>query len=209
MMKHCSTSARLSTAARASSRDVHPSTSAGKLKAAGSRERTTFTRPGSGRNLSGIDSHVLRPMITAFSRSPTPAEAVSVVIRLKYAMSPGRRQGSWPSFPIPPSFVHATISERGLNAVDGGEAVDSCGMMAVAVTQKMTVASCISTERAGAIAWDRPVALYLSDETPRAFNGFWRSGGGPSGKNRPWFWRELGRMLFMFLCAVTNSDALR
>jgi len=63
--------------------DAARSTPAGRSSAAGLRDKTTLMRLGSGRNLEGIDSHVLRPMTTALSRPPAPAGSGSVVMRLK------------------------------------------------------------------------------------------------------------------------------
>ena len=57
------------------------------------RERTTFTRPGKGLNLAGIDSQVLRPMMTAFFFEGSEVFEVS---SLKYFMSPGRCHGRVP-----------------------------------------------------------------------------------------------------------------
>jgi hypothetical protein len=67
----------------ASSRDAQHATPSGRSSAAraaaGSRDRTTFTRPPSGRNLGGMLSHVFRPITTPFSWAP----GASVVTRLK------------------------------------------------------------------------------------------------------------------------------
>ena len=57
-------------------------------------ERIKLTLPGRGRNLSGMDSHVLRPMMTAFFLD---GSVVLEVSSLKYFMSPGRFHGSFPS----------------------------------------------------------------------------------------------------------------
>ena len=54
------------------------------------RLRTTLIRPGSGRNFGGMDSHVLRPMITAFVN---PGDGGVHVTSLKCLMSPGSRHG--------------------------------------------------------------------------------------------------------------------
>ncbi len=68
------------------------------------RERMTLVRQSRGRNFEGMDSHVLRPIITAFVR-PAPAAGVLPggveVTRLKCAMSPGRRQARSPPAPMP------------------------------------------------------------------------------------------------------------
>ena len=79
------------------------------------RDSTTFKRPRSGRNFSGMLDHVRRPMITALQRAgtpPPPPPGTSVVMRLKYAMSAGRSQGNLPSFPMPPLGVAATMREH-------------------------------------------------------------------------------------------------
>ena len=68
------------------------------LRAAAFELTTTFSRSASGRNFSGIDCHVLRPMITAFRFSGLVVERVSC---LKNAMSPRSRHGSAPETPIP------------------------------------------------------------------------------------------------------------
>lgn len=68
-------------------------------------DKTTFNRPGNGRNFSGMDSQVFRPMITAFFLEE---EAVYDVIFLKNFMSVGNFHGSCPSFPIPMLRVAAT-----------------------------------------------------------------------------------------------------
>ena len=72
------------------------------------RDTTAFARPRRGRNRSGMLSHVLRPMTTAFAH-PAGAPAVA---RAKYAISFGRRHGRLASFPIPFEAVAATISVR-------------------------------------------------------------------------------------------------
>jgi hypothetical protein len=75
----------------------------------GWRLRTMLRRPGKGRKRGGIDSHVLRPMITALAG----AVPSLVVMRLKAAMSPGRRHGSVPFTPMPPSSDAATTRLTG------------------------------------------------------------------------------------------------
>ena len=56
--------------------------------------------------MAGMDSHVFLPMTTALRR---PGSSVCAVSDLKYAISLGSRQGSWPSRPMPiSSFVAAT-----------------------------------------------------------------------------------------------------
>jgi hypothetical protein len=76
--------------------------------------------PFKGRNASGMLSHVLLPMMTAFfpaifsaGCAPQPSdEAVSgtrVVTFAKYAISRGRRHGRRPDDPIPLFIVAATI----------------------------------------------------------------------------------------------------
>eukprot|EP01043_Picozoa_sp_COSAG02_P000719 COSAG02_NODE_13_length_57813_cov_14.298276_53_plen_157_part_01 len=66
-----------------------------------------FVRPLSGRNFAGIESHVRLPITTALCFS---GSVVAIVTSRKYAMSPGRRQGIPPSFPIPQSFEAATTT---------------------------------------------------------------------------------------------------
>lgn len=76
--------------------------------------------PFKGRNASGMLSHVLLPMMTAFFPDmvsagrvpPLSDEAASgtrVVIFAKYAISRGRRHGKRPDDPIPLFIVAATI----------------------------------------------------------------------------------------------------
>jgi hypothetical protein len=85
------------------------------------RERITLTLPFKGRSFSGMLSHVLLPMMTAFIPGIVPVgyvpslpdEAVSgttVVIFAKYAISRGRRHGNRPDSPIPLFMVAATIN---------------------------------------------------------------------------------------------------
>ena len=62
--------------------------------------------PGRGLNLAGMDSHDLRPMITALS---LPVSCVSVVLSLKNFMSRLIRHGRPPLIPIPRDSVAATI----------------------------------------------------------------------------------------------------
>lgn len=63
-----------------------------------------------GRNFGGMLSQLFLPMITAFI---APAGA-SEVIRTKYAISPGRRQGKpFEETPIPLRLVAATIIVKG------------------------------------------------------------------------------------------------
>mmetsp|Transcript_71159 Transcript_71159/g.163090 ORF Transcript_71159/g.163090 Transcript_71159/m.163090 type:complete len:285 (-) Transcript_71159:256-1110(-) len=85
IMKQRATSARASREESAAGRDDAASTPSGSWREAGERERTTLTRPASGRNLAGIESHVLRPMTTAFCRAhaASGASPVSRVTRLK------------------------------------------------------------------------------------------------------------------------------
>lgn len=84
------------------------------------RERTMLILLFKGRNASGMLSHVLLPMITAFFPDTVSAgcapsfsdEAVSgtrVVTFAKYAISRGRRHGKRPDDPIPLFMVAATI----------------------------------------------------------------------------------------------------
>jgi hypothetical protein len=84
------------------------------------RERTMLILPFKGRNASGMLSHVLLPMMTAFFSGIFPAGyipsfpdgAVSgkmVVTFAKYAISRGRRHGNRPDDPIPLFIVAATI----------------------------------------------------------------------------------------------------
>merc|ERR1719491_91619 len=54
--------------------------------------------PSKGRNLGGIDSHVLRPIMTAFV---SPGEGGVDVTFLKCFMSGARRHGKFPFDPIP------------------------------------------------------------------------------------------------------------
>lgn len=71
---------------------------------------TTLIRSASGRIFSGIDCHVLRPMMTALRLSGSAVERVSC---LKYCMSPRRDQGSRPFAPIPRVCLHtATTTEN-------------------------------------------------------------------------------------------------
>jgi hypothetical protein len=104
---HCLTCA---SARSASWRLPQTLTEAGMLscsRAAGLRLSTTLRRSRRGRKRSGMDCHVLRPMMTAFTALPLPppaaaaAPAVVVVTLLKCAMSSGRFHGSFPSFPMP------------------------------------------------------------------------------------------------------------
>ena len=66
-----------------------------------------FVRPLSGRNFGGIESHVRLPMTTALCFA---GSVVAIVTSRKYAMSPGKRQGMLPSFPMPHSFDVATTT---------------------------------------------------------------------------------------------------
>ena len=61
------------------------------------RVTTTLVRPGSGRNLAGMESQVLRPMITG---QPS-------VVRLKCAKSSGKCQGMVPLKPMVPLAARA------------------------------------------------------------------------------------------------------
>jgi hypothetical protein len=70
------------------------------------RLMTTFIRFRSGLNLSGMLSHVFRPISTALIL-PSGAEEVT---RAKYAISFGRRQGRVPPLPMPFDRVAATMS---------------------------------------------------------------------------------------------------
>ena len=54
------------------------------------RLKIMLIRPGNGLNLGGIDSHVFRPMMTAFVM---PGDGGVDVTSLKCAMSPGSRHG--------------------------------------------------------------------------------------------------------------------
>lgn len=75
---------------------------------------TRFVRFFSGLNFSGMLSHVFRPMITAFM---LPSGAF-IVVRAKYDISLGRRQGRVPFFPMPFVSVAATMSvSRGIPRV--------------------------------------------------------------------------------------------
>ena len=60
----------------------------------GSLLRTMFSLPASGRNRSGMDSQVFRPMMQTLHFD---GSLVSEVSCLKYAISPGSFQGSAPS----------------------------------------------------------------------------------------------------------------
>lgn len=60
---------------------------------------------GRGRNFSGMEFHVFRPIMTTFLLSGL---SVCVVIFLKNSMSFFNLQGSCPSFPIPQSLQAAT-----------------------------------------------------------------------------------------------------
>ena len=76
--------------------------------------------PFKGRNLVGMLSHVLLPMIAAFfpdvvsvvyapSFSDEAVSGTTVVTFAKYAISRGRRHGNRPDDPIPLFIVAATI----------------------------------------------------------------------------------------------------
>src|SRR3954465_7389130 len=85
--------------ASASASGSDPRTSAPGATYPGCRLSTTLRRPGKGRNRSGSDSQVARPMTTVAPR----------VRARKWARSSGRCQGSAPSRPItPPSSCAQT-----------------------------------------------------------------------------------------------------
>ena len=63
----------------------------------GRLDTTMLLRPGSGRNFSGKDSQVTRPITTGWPS----------VVRLKCAKSSGKCQGSWPCLPITPLRARA------------------------------------------------------------------------------------------------------
>ena len=79
--------------------------------------RATLTiRPGNGLKLEGIDSHVFRPMMTAFVM---PGDGEVDVTSLKCAMSPGSRHGKVPLMPMPrddPAATTAAMSVMTCNA---------------------------------------------------------------------------------------------
>ena len=74
-------------------------------------DNTTFKRLSSGRNFLGIDSYVFLPIITAFCKvlpdallvaaTETGLASTVLVSSLKKAMSPGKRHGRPPDFPMP------------------------------------------------------------------------------------------------------------
>ena len=72
-------------------------------------ERTTLSRPGSGRNFAGMESQTPRPMRTAF-RSPSVGQ--SRVIRWKYWNSRGSRHGRPPSTDRLSPCLHQTALRR-------------------------------------------------------------------------------------------------
>mmetsp|Transcript_34434 Transcript_34434/g.68393 ORF Transcript_34434/g.68393 Transcript_34434/m.68393 type:complete len:310 (+) Transcript_34434:1145-2074(+) len=94
--------------------EVGGSPSEDRTEASGLRLRTTLRRPGNGLNFGGIDSKVLRPITTAFTR-PGTGDGIEVA-RLKNAMSVRRRHGRVPPLPIPRDLsVAATMISKGLN----------------------------------------------------------------------------------------------
>merc|ERR1719432_106195 len=67
---------------------------------------TTFNRPGSGRNLDGIESQVFLPITTALN---LPSAETVLVNLEKLLSSDFSRHGRVPSLPIPPPSHMATI----------------------------------------------------------------------------------------------------
>ena len=92
-----------------------------------SRVRTTFSLPFSGLNFSGMESHVLRPMITALHLlTPSAVSArggTRFVTRAKYPISFFNcGHGSVPPFPMPSEGVAARmrVRENGRDFEGGG-----------------------------------------------------------------------------------------
>ena len=86
-------------------------------------DKTTLSLPGRGRNLAGMDSQVFLPITTALRR---PGSSVCAVRDLKYAMSLGSRQGSWPSRPMPISSLVAATTTWKSRAVEAMATVEGC-----------------------------------------------------------------------------------
>ena len=73
--------------------------------------------------MAGMDSHVFLPMTTALRR---PGSSVCAVSDLKYAISLGSRQGSWPSRPMPISSLVAATTTWKSRAVEAMATVEGC-----------------------------------------------------------------------------------
>lgn len=73
---------------------------------------TILIRSANGRNLGGIDSHVTRPIMTAFLASAGIPFGTCIVTCLKKAISFGRRHGKLLLTPMPSSSVAATMRAK-------------------------------------------------------------------------------------------------
>jgi len=67
----------------------------------------TLVREGSGLNFGGMLSHVVRPMMTAFT---SPGDGGVDVISLKYLISSGSLHGRFPAHPMPREVADAATT---------------------------------------------------------------------------------------------------